>query len=67
MIYPKRFLAEPRKRSAYCDACDMIAVYGITLKNWVTTRFNLSEAEKVEIWRTAMADMSGRSGLCYCC
>lgn len=68
MIYPRRFVAEPRKRSAYCDACDMIAVYGVTsISKWATDNFDISDSEKVDIWRAAKADMLGKSPLCYCC
>lgn len=61
MIYPKRYEAEPRKRIAYCDACDMIAVYGIKRTQWKSSRFYINNEEASEIWKRANEDMNGRS------
>lgn len=61
MIYPKRYTSEPRKRKAYCEACDMIAVYGIKRNHWNYKAFDISRSEMKEIWSKADADMNGNS------
>lgn len=60
MIYPKRYIAEPRKRLAYEEACDLISVYGGNRRHW-NTKVNLSVSEREEIWKTAEVDMKGKS------
>ena len=58
MIYPKRYVNEPRKRKVYCDACDAIAVYGTTRENF---RYkDVSRTEMAEIWNFAAVDMMGK-------
>jgi hypothetical protein len=61
MIYPNRYKAEPRKRNAYKEACDMIAVYGIPKRNWNYCKHNISKREMNEIWGYAQKDMQGNS------
>lgn len=61
MIYPSRYIREPRKRKAYCDACDMISIYGMERKFWNYKRFGLCRTEMKEIWAFAKADMEGKS------
>ena len=61
MIYPKRYELEPRKRKAYCSACDAIAVYGIPRKCWNYKSFNISRSEMKDIWHIAYSDMLGKS------
>ena len=63
MLYPKRFQNkyELKKRQAYCDACDMISIYGIERKNWNYRRFGIDRIEMKKIWATALKDMNGKS------
>ena len=61
MIYPKRYTSEPRKRKAYCEACDLIAVYGTERRHWNYKAHHLCRTEMKEIWSTAEADMNGTS------
>lgn len=61
MIYPARYLAEPRKRNAYTDACDAISIYGITRNQWNYKRFDICRTEMKEIWSIALSDMEGKS------
>lgn len=61
MIYPNRYKAEPRKRKAYEEACDMISVYGIPKRNWNYRIYNISKREMNEIWGYAQKDMQGKS------
>ena len=61
MIYPKRYIQEPRKRKAYCEACDLIAVYGIERCHWNYRVHGICRTEMKEIWNTASADMNGNS------
>ena len=65
MIYPRRFEFEPRKRKAYCSACDAIAVYGVPRKQWKYQIFDISRSEMKTIWNTAMSDMNGKSRYDY--
>ena len=55
MIYPARYLKEPRKRKYYTIACDLIAIYGLGRKWWKTPE--LSEDEAREVWKLAKKDM----------
>lgn len=61
MIYPNRYEREPAKRKAYRDACDMIAVYGVSRKNWNYLAFGLNRIEMKEVWGFAEKDMNGKS------
>ena len=63
MIYPRRYIysGEERKRKAYCNACDCIAIYGVKKSQWNYVLFGLSKEEMDEIWNIAHADMNGQS------
>ena len=61
MIYPSRYILEPRKRKAYCVACDLIAVYGVSRKSFNYRIFHISRTEMKEIWNFATVDMGGKS------
>lgn len=61
MIYPRRYISEPRKRLAYEDACDLIAIYGISRKHWNYKVHHLSRSEMKDVWNTAEIDMKGKS------
>lgn len=61
MIYPDRYNREPRKRKAYCDAFDCIAIYGIKRNQWKYKLFNIDRAEMKDIWAIAQNDVMGRS------
>lgn len=63
MIYPRRYLQEPRKRMAYEEACDFIAVYGIPRQQWDYKRHGLDRTEMKAVWDMAMTDMNGKSGV----
>lgn len=64
MIYPARYLSEPRKRAAYTEACDMIVYYRLPLAAFNYDHFNVTESEMVEIWSNAEKDMIGKSRYC---
>jgi len=64
MIYPIRYEAEPQKRKAYTEACDMIAVYGIPRNEWDYHKFGINRIDMKEIWNFATKDMEGKSMLC---
>ena len=61
MIYPRRYVNEPRKRRAYEEACDMVAIYGLPRKMFRYWIFNISRTEMKEIWNFAVVDMNGKS------
>lgn len=61
MIYPDRYSKEPRKRMAYCEACDLISVYGLERRQLNYKAHHLCRTEMKEIWATAEKDMSGNS------
>lgn len=67
MTYPNRYELEPRKRKPYEVACDLIAVYGATRKQFNYKLYGINRREMKEIWNTAERDMSGKSRVCYCC
>ena len=61
MICPDRYANEPRKRNAYCEAYDLITVYGVTeIKSW-NCKHNVTAREKRNIWRNAKADAQGKT------
>lgn len=61
MIYPRRYENEPRKRKAYCEACDLIAIYGAERKSFNYIMFGICRTEMKEIWNFATKDMGGES------
>ncbi len=61
MLYPNRYQHEPSKRKPYCEACDMIAIYGIERRDWNYRKFGINRIEMKEIWATALKDMTGKS------
>ena len=65
MIYPRRYELEPRKRKAYCEACDLIAIYGIPRKQWKYKKYDISKTEMAEIWDRATVDMLGKSAVSF--
>ena len=61
MIYPNRYISEPRKRKAYEVACDIIYIYGGSIKNFRHETLNIDFAESEEIFSYALKDMKGNS------
>lgn len=66
MIYPARYEKEPRKREAYTECCDYIAVYGLPRNLFDYHKFGLNRTEMKEVWDRAEKDMQGKSMLCVC-
>ena len=60
MIYPRRYIYEPRKRKAYCEACDLVGIYGCLEKSKLK-HLDLCASEITEIWQFAVKDMHGNS------
>ena len=59
MIYPRRYLSEPRKRRAYEVACDLIYIYGGRRSDFRCG--GITKSESREIFNTALTDLRGRS------
>ena len=66
MIYPSRFSLEPRLRSAYCEAFDIITVYGGTRKDFRYQKYDISRTEMKQIWTFAQNDANGKSRYDVC-
>ena len=61
MTVPMRFELEPRKRSAYVVACEMISIYGAKSTSFPVSRFDVTASEARSIWQIALKDMRGKS------
>ncbi len=60
MIYPARYIKEPRKRAVYEDACDLIMVYGLP-RTALNYKGRVSRTEMKQIWAFATCDAKGAS------
>lgn len=66
MIAPSRYYSEPRLRKAYCEAFDLITIYGVDRKCFDYKRFGLNKVEMKQIWAFAQNDAEGKSKYDVC-
>ena len=64
MIYPPRYLLEPRKRIVYTNAYDCIH-FKYKKETFNLKAFDVTQDEFEEIWANALKDYFGHSRYCY--